>query len=39
MYTVQMEKECECLKKSEYSNINTFKIQQNDSCGTGCGCA
>ncbi len=28
MYTVQMEKECECFKKSEYSNNNTFNTQQ-----------
>ena len=24
-----MEKECECFKKSEYSNNNTFKTQQD----------
>ncbi len=29
MYTVQMEQECECFKKSEYSNNNTFKTQQD----------
>ncbi len=29
MYTVQMEKECACFKKSEYSNNNTFKTQQD----------
>ena len=29
MYTVQMEKECECFKKSEYSNNNTFQTQQD----------
>jgi len=28
MYTVQMEKECGCFKKSEYSNNNSFKTQQ-----------
>jgi len=28
MYTVVMEKECECFKKSEYTNNNTFKTQQ-----------
>ena len=28
MYTVQMEKECECFKKSEYTNNNTFPTQQ-----------
>ena len=28
MYTVQMEKECACFKKSEYTNNNTFKTQQ-----------
>lgn len=28
MYTVIMEKECECFKKSEYSNNNTFNTQQ-----------
>lgn len=28
MYTVQMEQECECFKKSEYSNNKTFKTQQ-----------
>ncbi|MDF1874381.1 hypothetical protein JHD48_01380 [Sulfurimonas sp. SAG-AH-194-I05] len=29
MYTVQMEQECGCFKKSEYSNNNTFKTQQD----------
>lgn len=29
MYTVQMEKECECFKKSEYTNNNTFETQQD----------
>ena len=29
MYTVQIEKECECFKKSEYTNNNTFKTQQD----------
>ena len=28
MYTVQMEQECGCFKKSEYTNNNTFKTQQ-----------
>jgi len=28
MYTVQMEQECGCFKKSEYANNNTFKTQQ-----------
>lgn len=28
MYTVVMEKECECFKKSEYTNNNTFQTQQ-----------
>ena len=28
MYTVQMEKECECFQKSEYTNNNTFETQQ-----------
>ncbi|MDA7818155.1 hypothetical protein N9A28_08185 [Sulfurimonas sp.] len=28
MYTVQMEEECGCFKKSEYSNNNTFPTQQ-----------
>ena len=28
MYTVQMEQECGCFKKSEYSNNNSFKTQQ-----------
>ncbi|QOP43099.1 hypothetical protein FJR45_03680 [Sulfurimonas sediminis] len=28
MYTVQMEKECECFKKSEYENNVTFQTQQ-----------
>ena len=28
MYTVSMEKECECFVKSEYTNNNTFKTQQ-----------
>jgi hypothetical protein len=29
MYTVQMEKECECFKKSEYANNTTFETQQD----------
>ena len=29
MYTVQMEQECECFKKSEYSNNNSYKTQQD----------
>ena len=29
MYTVQMEKECGCFKKSEYANNVTFETQQN----------
>ena len=29
MYTVQMENECACFKKSEYSNNNSFKTQQD----------
>lgn len=29
MYTVQMEKECKCFKKSEYSNIMTFETQKD----------
>ena len=29
MYTVQMEQECGCFKKSEYSNNNTFQTQQD----------
>ena len=29
MYTVQMEKECGCFKKSEYSNNMTFETQQD----------
>jgi len=29
MYTVQIEKECACFKKSEYTNNNTFKTQQD----------
>ena len=29
MYTVQMEKECGCFKKSEYSNNTTFDTQQD----------
>lgn len=29
MYTVQMEKECACFKKSEYSNKMTFKTQKD----------
>lgn len=29
MYTVQMEKECGCFKKSEYSNNVTFETQQD----------
>jgi len=28
MYTVQMEQECGCFKKSEYSNNNSFPTQQ-----------
>ena len=28
MYTVQMEKECECFKKSEYENNVSFQTQQ-----------
>lgn len=28
MYTVQMEHECGCFKKSEYTNNNSFKTQQ-----------
>ncbi len=28
MYTVTMEKECACFKKSEYSNNVTFETQQ-----------
>ncbi|CAI6149647.1 MAG TPA: hypothetical protein EYM48_01545 [Campylobacterales bacterium] len=28
MYTVQMQTECSCFKKSEYTNNNTFKTQQ-----------
>jgi hypothetical protein len=28
MYTVQMEQECGCFKKSEYTNNNEFKTQQ-----------
>lgn len=28
MFTVQMEQECGCFKKSEYTNNNTFKTQQ-----------
>ena len=28
MYTVEMEKECECFEKSEYSNNNTFPTQR-----------
>lgn len=28
MYTVLMEHECSCFKKSEYTNNNTFKTQQ-----------
>jgi len=28
MFTVQMEQECGCFKKSEYSNNNTFPTQQ-----------
>jgi len=28
MYTVQMEQECGCFQKSEYTNNNTFKTQQ-----------
>ncbi len=29
MYTVQIEKECSCFKKSDYTNNNTFKTQQD----------
>jgi len=29
MYTVQMEKECGCFKKSEYSNHATFETQKD----------
>ena len=29
MYTVQMEKECGCFKKSEYSNNVTFETQKD----------
>ena len=29
MFTVQMEKECGCFKKSEYTNGNTFPTQQD----------
>lgn len=29
MYTVQMEKECGCFKKSEYANNVTFETQQD----------
>ncbi|MDQ7042233.1 MAG: hypothetical protein Q9M40_03945 [Sulfurimonas sp.] len=28
MFTVIMEEECSCFKKSEYTNNNTFKTQQ-----------
>ncbi|QSZ41076.1 hypothetical protein GJV85_02740 [Sulfurimonas aquatica] len=28
MYTVQMQKECECFQKSEYTNNSTFQTQQ-----------
>ncbi len=28
MYTVLMEEECSCFKKSEYTNNNTFETQQ-----------
>ena len=28
MYTVQMEEECACFKKSEYTNNNKFQTQQ-----------
>ncbi|SFV69459.1 hypothetical protein MNB_SM-4-849 [hydrothermal vent metagenome] len=28
MFTVQMQEECSCFKKSEYTNNNTFKTQQ-----------
>ncbi len=28
MYTVQMEQECGCFKKSEYTNNNIFQTQQ-----------
>ena len=29
MYTVQMEKECNCFKKSEYKNHMAFKTRQD----------
>ena len=29
MYTVQMEKECACFKKSEYENNMTFETQKD----------
>jgi hypothetical protein len=29
MFTVQMEKECACFKKSEYTNNMTFETQQD----------
>ena len=29
MYTVQMQEECGCFKKSEYTNNNSFKTQQD----------
>ena len=29
MYTVQMEEECGCFKKSEYTNNNSFQTQQD----------
>jgi hypothetical protein len=29
MYTVKMEKECACFKKSEYSNNMTFETQKD----------
>jgi hypothetical protein len=29
MYTVQIEQECGCFKKSEYSNYNSFQTQQD----------
>ena len=29
MYTVKMQEECACFKKSEYTNNNEFKTQQD----------
>ncbi|PHR56350.1 MAG: hypothetical protein COA44_08310 [Arcobacter sp.] len=29
MYTVRMQEECACFKKSEYTNNNEFKTQQD----------